>query len=178
MRLSCLSIEQTERTHSNKILIVPLHILILLLLYSITSHAFVSVTPCLAKVAIMPDVSIMVFPLWQSSEISSLSVSDYLPMQRSTETRSIPNYNLSETKAFKMLKREPVYYGAVKELKDLQDFEDSRLASCEESGIFWDQCFMYGKINDGNGGGKTNQLAPPTGSLTNPPYDKKMIPTW
>lgn len=172
--MSCLSIDQTDRKNTNKILVVPLHIL---LLSPLSSHAFVSVSPCRAKVSTIPDVSIMVIPLWHSSEISSLSVSDYPPMQRLTVTRSIPNYNLSETNAFKMLQREPVYSGAVKELKDLQNFEDSRLATCEESGIFWEQCFMYGKNYEGNGEGKEYHLVPPTNDKRQE-KDKKMIPTW
>mmetsp|Transcript_18346 Transcript_18346/g.39659 ORF Transcript_18346/g.39659 Transcript_18346/m.39659 type:complete len:191 (+) Transcript_18346:77-649(+) len=107
-----------------------------------------------------------------------------LPLMPSTKVTSSPGYNLPDSDAFKMLRKQPQFSGAVKELMDLQELQDSRLDACEEKGKYWEQCFMYGQ-NDGidvSGGGSDrgrmdNQLVSPFGSL-NPPPDVKKIPTW
>ncbi len=95
--------------------------------------------------------------------------------------------NLSDTDAFKKLPRQPSYSGAVKELRDLQDLQDSRLAACQDKGIYWEQCFMFGESTDGvdvsiaaseeTRGRLDYQLISPVGSL-NPPSNSKKIPTW
>lgn len=100
---------------------------------------------------------------------------------------------LSQTKEFQMLPRETLQLPptslssplkeAIKELKDLQDFQDARLDMCADRGIFWEQCFMFGESDDskvGNDGVRKrmdNQLISPMGAL-NPPSELKSIPTW
>lgn len=119
---------------------------------------------------------VIMFSLWQSFGITSVAVSEYIPVQSSTVTTSNPSYNLSETVAFKMLKREPVYSGTVKEIKDLQDLEDSRLAACEEKGIFWEQCFVFGE-NDGERRGPKDAMSP-AGSRNHHSDRSTKVPTW
>ena len=97
------------------------------------------------------------------------------------------NPSLSDTDAFKQLPRQKAYTGAVKELMDLQEMQDTRLSACEDKGKFWEQCFMYGQSNDGispvknkfgeDRGRMDNQLISPTAAL-NPPSDSTKIPTW
>lgn len=153
-----------------------LAVLISMLLLTMASAflASVPVPPC----QVVATPAIMMYPLWHF-EIPSLTLSEYPSMQRLTVTRTVPNYNLSETDAFKSLRREPTYSGAMKELKDLQNLEDSRLASCEEKGIFWEQCFMYGQSNGERGSRKNERMISPSGSL-NPSNEnnKVMAPTW
>merc|ERR1712127_233923 len=92
-------------------------------------------------------------------------------------------YILPEMDAFRTLRREPILSGAVKELRKLQDLQDSRLRACEEKGEFWEQCFMYGQDDDGidvageNRGRMDSQLISPVGSI-NPASSASKIPTW
>lgn len=108
-----------------------------------------------------------------------------LPNPTTTKAVSSPNYSLSESDAFKMLRREPILSGAVKEIHDLQDLQDDRLKQCEDKGIYWEQCFMYGQSDGVEVSGATDedrgrmdyQLISPVGSL-NLPSNTKKIPTW
>lgn len=34
---------------------------------------------------------------------------------------------------------------ALQELNKLKDLQDSRLEQCADTGIFWEQCFLYGE---------------------------------
>ncbi len=143
---------EEEKTAASIMHVGCSHLLMLSLTCAgILCHAFVqTVPPCSCH-----DVTaITMIPLWQPYyETTSLTFSAYPSTQRSIV---IPNYKLSETSAFKVLRREPV-----SELKDLKDLEDSRLALCEEKGIFWEQCFIYGQ-SKGEPNHPSEKIMPPT----------------
>lgn len=111
--------------------------------------------------------------------------SPILPFSSASKVTSYPAFNMPETDAFKLLRREPRLTGAVKELKDQQDMQDSRLGACEEKGKFWEQCFMYGQSEDGvdiivdakERGRMDPQLISPVSSF-NPSSGTAKIPTW
>lgn len=105
-----------------------------------------------------------------------------LTIPSSSKVAPNQSYNLPDTDAFKMLRREPRLSGAVKELKELQELQDNRLEACEDKGIFWEQCFMYGQrdgisVAEETTGRMDNQLVSPVGSLEVPAETRK-IPTW
>mmetsp|Transcript_8605 Transcript_8605/g.13267 ORF Transcript_8605/g.13267 Transcript_8605/m.13267 type:complete len:251 (-) Transcript_8605:770-1522(-) len=60
---------------------------------------------------------------------------------------------LSTSKAFQNLPPEPMIPSqfqskkskALKQVRELQDFQDDRLAQCTDRGVFWEQCFMFGE---------------------------------
>ena len=111
---------------------------------------------------------------WYPMEAASAA-----PFQSPEMDAVVINKLLSDTNAFKSLPRERAYSGAVKELIDQQDLQDSRLQACQDKGIWWEQCFMFGQ-NDGDQsvrGRMDSQLISPMG-LLNPPSDSQKIPTW
>jgi len=53
---------------------------------------------------------------------------------------------IADTEAFQRLRRlqeQPLSRG-MKEKRDLENLQDDRLKLCEERGVFWEQCFMFG----------------------------------
>lgn len=108
-----------------------------------------------------------------------------LPFSSTSKVTPNPAFIMPETDAFKLLRREPRLTGAVKELKDQQDMQDSRLSACEEKGKFWEQCFMYGQSENGvdvivdakERGRMDPQLISPVSSF-NPSSGTAKIPTW
>ena len=123
-----------------------------------------------------------IFALWQPLETASAAPFNEFPIlpNPSSSAKVVPN--ISDTNAFKMLPREP---GAVKEIKDLQELQDSRLDACVEKGKFWEQCFMYGqsdvKVETADGrykGRMDEQLISPMGALDPPSDHQNKIPTW
>mmetsp|Transcript_26860 Transcript_26860/g.79392 ORF Transcript_26860/g.79392 Transcript_26860/m.79392 type:complete len:221 (-) Transcript_26860:82-744(-) len=99
---------------------------------------------------------------------------------------------LAQTDAFRSLRRERPVDRAVREINDLRDLQDSRLATCEDKGVFWEQCFMFGlggeqgtKARSGGGVAENRmdyQLVSPTGALNPTPGtsggERVRPPTW
>jgi hypothetical protein len=112
--------------------------------------------------------------------------------------------SLSQSNAFRALRREPIMSQARRQLEDLKDLEDSRLDQCADRGVYWEQCFMFGESNTrtpttsnrstsdtntgGNGdlrvreSGLDNQLLSPIGAFepgsTSRPGKSSKPPTW
>lgn len=102
---------------------------------------------------------------------------------------------LSNSKAFQNLPREPMIPSqfqskkskALKQVRELQDFQDDRLAQCADRGVFWEQCFMFGERSQARlsrnreeeqwKNGVDYQYISPLGAL-NPADQDKMPPTW
>jgi hypothetical protein len=109
---------------------------------------------------------------------------------------------LSDTEAFKTLRRELPVSRAVRELNDLKDLQDSRLGTCADRGVMWEQCFMFGDsesersgagkggLNTAGGGrrakkggsnpnnGLDYQLISPIGAFDPGQASAARIPTW
>ena len=118
---------------------------------------------------------------WYPLDASAAPFID-MPNPAASKVTENSGYSLSDTAAFKLLPRQPVLSGAVKELRDLQDLQDDRLAACADKGQMWEQCFMYGQsdgveVRGADEGRMDYQLISPVGSL-NLPQDTKKIPTW
>lgn len=130
--------------------------------------------------------------VWQSVPTIILALS--LPLDPASAAAALPitqnqlsstEIPLSKSEAFKMLPRQPQLSGALKEIRDLQELQDSRLAACEEKGQYWEQCFMFGQSEGGvdattsgtDRGRMDYQLITPAGAL-NPPSDVRKVPTW
>ena len=136
--------------------------------------------------SLVPSFMIILL-LWQPLETASAAPFNEFPIlpNPSSSAKVVPN--ISDTNAFKLLPRErqPPLAGAVKEIKDLQELQDSRLDACVEKGKFWEQCFMYGqsdvKVETADGrykGRMDKQLISPMGALDPPSDTQNKIPTW
>eukprot|EP00568_Trieres_chinensis_P004692 CAMPEP_0183314814 /NCGR_PEP_ID=MMETSP0160_2-20130417/49726_1 /TAXON_ID=2839 ORGANISM="Odontella Sinensis, Strain Grunow 1884" /NCGR_SAMPLE_ID=MMETSP0160_2 /ASSEMBLY_ACC=CAM_ASM_000250 /LENGTH=216 /DNA_ID=CAMNT_0025480225 /DNA_START=56 /DNA_END=706 /DNA_ORIENTATION=- len=129
--------------------------------------------------------------LFTSSQFTVPSLAEAMPTSIALPTDQSPavvNMRLSETDAFKSLRRERPVSRAVRELNDLKDLQDSRLDACADRGVFWEQCFMFGQ-NDEEGtrakngrnrnmeNGLDYQLLSPMGAL-DPGPGRGKPPTW
>ena len=93
---------------------------------------------------------------------------------------------LSQSSVFATLPREQPLTRAIREVNDLKDLEDHRLDVCADRGAFWEQCFLFGEGNTGQGktkkikinNGLDYQLLSPLGALEPGSSGKNIPATW
>ena len=97
-----------------------------------------------AMATIVTAATVMATGIVLTSPLPS-SAADVSPSDITTSIlRRQMTTKLSESEAFKTLRREPPTSRAMRELTELQELQDARLDACADRGTLWEQCFMFG----------------------------------